>query len=346
MRSARLVAGVFLVSACVATARAEQSGPPSSSTDAAALCAHISLAAEGAAAKVQPLFPEMREAALEVRRTLCIREGTPEQILDAFAAFVAKAIESKWFSAYGGFRNGEEPMLQVKEALARPDQIRQIPTMAPAGQPNEVVIQGRVYAAASASMCDQKAGDVGCDGALDEFMKYYNYAHTTFASEGARAFARAVSGLSREWDAYLANARSLTPLELLINSALFKRSEQQQFSPPPRLQWIVLHPSLVVENVSDAVGGEKLKGALMVEFAGVNWWRQNKWYVPTGGSIVTVYADRPGMEGWGYGAVLHFRSVYSAGYTKRGSDDDGVFVSFDLLKLLQDKKQIIDGFKP
>jgi hypothetical protein len=45
------------------------------------------------------------------------------------------------------------------------------------------------------------------------------------------------------------------------------------------------------------------------------------------------------------GVALHFRSVCSLGYTKH-SGSDGFFVSFDLLKLLQNKQRVIEQFQP
>jgi hypothetical protein len=85
----------------------------------------------------------------------------------------------------------------------------------------------------------------------------------------------------------------------------------RQFSTPPTVQWIVLHPNIVAENVAASAGGEKVKEALMIELAGANWWKQEQWYLPTGGSITGVYADRADVSESGYGVALHFRSVYS-----------------------------------
>jgi hypothetical protein len=337
----RLGRSMWLLAAFLATAHAAAPvNLPSNSTDPKALCTHQRMALENPA----PLFPAIRESALEVRRALCVKSGTREEILTEFSDFVRQLIEKDWFGSFGGFKDtsgsDSEPMAQVRDAL---NSAAPIPT---AGVPigtTGIEIAGKIYVPKAPELCDSKAGGLGCGGALDEFLEYYNYAHNTFASEGARAVARTFSNLSKEWAAYLDSSRSFTPLELAINSALYKRNEGRQFAPPPNVQWIVLHPSLVIENVEDAVRGEQTKEALMIELAGANWWKQDKWYIPTGGSLIGVYTDRSGIDEIGYGIALHFRSVYSLGYA-RHDDDDGIFISMDLLKFLQDKRKVLQEF--
>src|SRR5688500_8441030 len=186
----------LLVAVAGTTQAADADLPPSSSTEAGDLSTHKSMALEDSEAQITPFFPEMRELALEVRRTLCIREGEREQVLAAFSVFVAKAIEMRWFERFGGFRDGKEPMFQVQSAL---EAAAPIPTMAKTLARNEVSIQGTLYAAANPELCERQAGGGRrCDEVLAEFMHYYNYAHTSFASEGAMAFARTVSGLAKE----------------------------------------------------------------------------------------------------------------------------------------------------
>jgi hypothetical protein len=184
-----------------------------------------------------------------------------------------------------------------------------------------------------------------CDDALTEFRELFNFAQATYAAIGARNFARASRGLIVEWDRYVDEARAQTPLELFINTRAFRRTETANagFRPPPNRQWIALHPGLVIENVSEAVDGEDTIQALMIELVGMNWWRQQRAYVPSGFSIVSVYSDRPGVSDVGYGIALHFRSVYTLGFTNHNGDD-GVFVSFDLLKLLQDKQKVLEAY--
>ena len=64
--------------------------------------------------------------------------------------------------------------------------------------------------------------------------------------------------------------------------------------------------------------------AIGLEIFGANWWKQDQWYVPSGGSVLAPYSDREDVADWGYGLTIHFKNSYTLGYTKHGSDD-GVF---------------------
>lgn len=310
--------------------------------DPAALCAQQDQALQ----HVNPRFPEIRDAALGVRRVLCEDGGSREQILDAFADFVARVRAMNWFAPYGGFLDRRDPFQKVLEELGDPQ--RGPPTMAVVGpDPDQEALEitGAFFEPASRARCDTESGVGDCGDVLREFADYYNYAQNTYASPGAIAFAQTVSGFSREWDQYLDNGKGFTPLELLVNSYFFKRNEKSYFSSPPEIQWIVLHPEVVVENVQGALDGDNTKEALMVQVLGASWWRQDRWYLPNGGSLIAAYADRPGVKDLGYGIALHFRGTFSVGYTRhRGKG--GVLVSYDLLKLLQDKQSVLKELKP
>jgi hypothetical protein len=315
-----------------------QRPPPPSSLAASTLCQQ---------SEVDPAsyFPQMRESAIGVRRQLCVNGATRNGVFEALVAFIREQHRSKWFESFGGFENGTDPLMEALDSMNVEAQRVDTIAFSVSADPELLVGGGEPIRPASLAVCDRRAGDGDCAAVLQEFLTFYTYAHTTLASEGALIFASEVRGLSGEWNEYLSNSRSQTPLELLINSALFRHDETLQFSGPPGVQWIILHPSLVVENVEDALDGDNTQEALMIEVAGANWWRQDKWYVPSGSSLVAVYADRPEIEDFGYGVALHFRSVYSVGYTKH-SGSDAIFVSFDLLKLLENKQRVIEQFKP
>lgn len=304
-------------------------------------------------------FTEMREAAIAVHRELCIKGGNEEQVFQALVTFIEQQRQQNLFAAFGGFANGLDP-LAVASAGVTTEPRRQVPAVGIGddGAGNDALLIGpTAFEPRDTAACDREAerraagltpaAPPTCLAALREFLAHYNYAQAPFSSPLAFAFAKAANTLSQEWDRYLNETRSQTPLELLVNTAVFRRSETSTsgFRSPPTVQWIVLHPNLVVENVSDAIDGEDTIEALMIELAGINFWRTEKWYVPSGGSIVSVYSDRPGVDDAGYGIALHFRSVYSLGFTSHDGDD-GWFVSFDLLKLLQDKQKVLDEFKP
>ena len=54
-------------------------------------------------------------------------------------------------------------------------------------------------------------------------------------------------------------------------------------------------------------------------------------------------SDRSGIEDWGWGAALHFNSVYTLGVASH-SGDPGFFVSTDLLKLFQSQEKTLGKF--
>jgi hypothetical protein len=336
MRTPRHLA-IFLL-ACLSAAGAHAAA---AADDPAALCAQSDQALQHA----DPLFPEIRDAALGVRRVLCEDGGSRPQILVAFADFVAQVRASQWFAPYGGFRDGKDPFQKVLELLGDPQ--GGPPTMAVVGPDAQEVLEvtGAFFEPAIRTQCDTRSGVADCARVLQEFADYYNYAQNTYVSAGAIAFAQTVSGFSREWDQYLDNGKGFTPLELLVNSYFFKRNEKSHFSSPPEIQWIVLHPEVVVENVQGALDGDNTMEALMVEVLGASWWRQDKWYLPNGGSLIAAYADRAGVKDLGYGVALHFRGTFSVGYT-RHKGKGGVLVSYDLLKLLQDKQTVLKELKP
>lgn len=287
------------------------------------------------------LLPEVRDAAIRVRRTLCVGAASPQEVMASLIEFVES--QDHWFDRFGGFKSDTKPTRQILDVIQR-EGGQEAPTLSGSLSGNLMV--GEVeFVPRSMHQCSEEAGGKPCEDVLSEFQELYTYAHTTHAAPSALEFTNWTSGLSQQWNDYFKSARGQTPLELLLNGYLYRRNESAQFSAPPRLQWIVLHPSIVVENVSDAVDGEETRSGLFVEAFGVNRWREDRWYVPSGLSLGTVYSDRPGVEDWGYAAALHFRSVYTLGYTNHDGSD-GFFVSFDFLKLLQDKNKILNEYRP
>ncbi len=341
MRAVGSIAATLLLAALGAAAAHAADAPD----DPAGICAQQD---ESLRAAVQ--FPAIRVAALEVRKQLCKQGATRKEILDSFPDFVAEIRALDWFEPYGGFGAGEDPLQQVLIELGKPE--AGPPTMGivgPASDDEALDVAGVLFAPANWEQCSMHAaivaGGSDCGGALREFADYYNFAQNTYASHSAMVFASGVRQLGREWDAYLDNGRGFTPLELLVNSYLFKRNEKSYFTSPPDIQWIVLHPGLIIENVPAAVDGENTKEALMVEILGASWWRQDKWYLPNGGSLIAAYADRPGVKDLGYGIALHFRGRFSVGYT-RHKGHGGLLISYDLLKLVQDKQKVLKELKP
>jgi hypothetical protein len=297
-------------------------------------------------------FPEMRQAAIAVRTRLCLENGSQSQVFDALLGFVAEQESANAFEPYGGFQPKAGPLEAVQRFVReKPEDLdnAQVPTIAAGATPTELMVGGTErFAPSDLQTCDKRAAEKKagstCAAVLAEYSEFFRYAKATFTTARVMSFASATAALSEEWNRYLFESRSQTPLELFINSALYRKGESLNFAAAPKRQWIILHPSLVVENVDDAIDGEKAKEAVILELVGVDYWRQDRWYAPTGGSVVRVYSDRPGVPSTGYGVALHFRHTYSIGFTDHDGDS-GVFVSFDFLKLLQDKKKALEEFQ-
>lgn len=182
--------------------------------------------------------------------------------------------------------------------------------------------------------------------AVEKFGQVYNFVTDTIAKKSAYKLHQKMVALDKQWNDYFEKSRSQTILELAVNSSLYANgiTNSDQMS-PPSWQVILLHPSVVVENVRQALDGQKTKEALMLEFIGINWWEENPWYLPSGLSAVGTYSDRAGTKNWGIGGVVHFNEKFSIGYSRYDRNHDGVFVTIDLLKLIQDKQELIRTYQ-
>ena len=284
-------------------------------------------------------FPNIRNRVIEIRRMLCLDRSPREDIYRSFSNF-AVTFNGQWFNKYGGFVGNADPLQRVLDIAAETVNSERFSVAALSLIVDGVIeVNGEFFEPASSNSCPER----DCRSVLREFEQYYGHAQTTLASAGALNALKNISQLGAQWDQYLEKSRSQTPLELAFNSWLFQRRQKTEFSAPPRWQTILLHPALVIENVEDAIDGEKTEEALMVELVGMNRWQATKWYQPTGGSIVAVYADRVDTDDVGFGIAVHFNSKYSIGITGRDGEP-GIFISLDLLKPLQDNVKIYSKY--
>lgn len=295
-------------------------------------------------------FPSIRTGALEVRRMLCVQKGTRRDVEDAFVRFVSDLARTDWFKEFGGFAGGGNPFQEVKSRIDLERPAYPTLTMSVNGPPALVQSEAALtFAPVDVATCDKQAGKGKggsprtCLDVLDEARGFFEYARTTLTTGRVLEFTEEVERLGKQWDDFLFHSRSETILELALNSAIYRANETAQFGPPPNRQFIILHPDIVIENVGGAIDGDKSKEALMVEVFGANWWDQKRWYVPTGVSAIVLYADRANVDDVGYGIAVHFRSVYTLGYADHGGDG-GLFISMDLLKLVQDKKGMLEKY--
>jgi hypothetical protein len=291
-------------------------------------------------------FPEMAAAAIAMRRSVCVGGADTQGAVTAMIAFLESEARQERLRPYGFAADGNPLQLALDGIDVAAGKF---PDMALAGN-DALNVDGEPIAPAVPEDC-QKAAELvrreaTCRLALNEFAQIYTYAHSMVEKRGAIAFSKNVAVLTREWDDFFTNTRSQTLLELAFNSYLYRRSERPVFGSPPARQFIFLHPGLVLEMVDGAVEGDQTKETLMIEAFGVNWWRDRRWYLPSGASLVALYSDRASAHDVGYGLALHFKGVYTLGYSLRRGGEGGVFVSADLLKLFQSKKQLIGKYQP
>ena len=171
--------------------------------------------------------------------------------------------------------------------------------------------------------------------------------------------------LDAQWDYYFGEARSQYIWELALNGYLYERSlvaecrddadtelegralreycrdrKDVRLSPPPRGQWILLHPGAALEYVADGTGGESATSAVaIVEVIGYNRFADSDGdplLVPIGGSLITTISLDSRGDRIGYGGMVHLWNTVSLGVARRefGDRAEATFLlSTDLARL-------------
>ncbi|MDC0948924.1 hypothetical protein OAS86_06255 [Gammaproteobacteria bacterium] len=263
--------------------------------------------------------------------------GTERELDLAYVGFLDQI--KNWFNPYGGFENGGSVVDSIKKQIT----IHNRSLVVDMNLVDKIQVGSDSFQPHDKNKCVLVSHAPDCVEVLQEFVELYTEVHKLYAAPERISTLRHLEKLRVEWEPFLDQMKGQTGLELLINRAAY-RNDSDTFSAPPSSQWIVLHPTLLVENVSAAAGGEKIKEALGLEIIGMNWWKQDKWYVPSGASALAVYSDRSGFQSLGYGAAIHFLSDYTVGYTNHDGED-GFFVSVDLIKLFQNKNNVYESYK-
>jgi len=148
---------------------------------------------------------------------------------------------------------------------------------------------------------------------------------------------------SQAWSDYFENSRSLTTLDLMVNTWFYKKQLQgNKLAPPPDKQYFVLHPTIGFHYSDSAEKGERIQEALTIEWAGINYWNSP---LPWGVSAISTYADRKTVKAVSHGLMLHVDNKYSIAFTTNSDSEHGVFVTFDLFKMFEDKASQLKAFK-
>lgn len=185
-----------------------------------------------------------------------------------------------------------------------------------------------------------------CASGLKLFSDLYGYAQKSFSQPFIVKSIQDLNKIERKWEDFYKRSRSQTLLEMAYNGKQFQDDNSVDgFAGPPDSQTILLHPSIVIENVNDAVDGQQEKEAILLELWGKNYW-ENEGIVPSGYSFGVLLADRAERD-YAFGVALHFENTMTLGFSFRHNDSEeaGVFITYDLLKGLQDKKQTINAYR-
>ena len=218
--------------------------------------------------------------------------------------------------------------------------------------PISLVVEGKIIplSAGSLNECKQFANDNSiddCASVLRIYASLYNYAQESYAKKIVVAAKEEIKKVDAEWDEYFAKSRSQTLFEMGINGKRFQKDNTDYgFASPPNSQLILLHPGIVIENIEDAVDGEQAKEALIIEVFGVNYWKRSGWN-PTGYSAGLLFSDRADQRDYAFAVSVHFNNTltFGASFRHNGTDDIGYFISYDLLKGLQDRKETYKKYR-
>ncbi|MFH4887075.1 hypothetical protein WL047_21725 [Vibrio alginolyticus] len=279
---------------------------------------------------------EVGQAAEKAKTEICVAESQ----IDINLAYIDFLGDIRgWFDSYGGFEDSK----YVIDALKKRITIANPSVTVDLNLSDELQVGTETFEPVDENKCIQVSSATRCVDVLNEFIKLYGEIQSLAAEPERRETLKKLKKLHADWEPFLEQMKGQTGLELLINRHAY-RNDTDTFSGPPSSQWIVLHPIVLIENVSAAADGENTQEALGLEIIGMNWWKQDKWYVPSGASVLAVYSDRTDVDDVGYGVALHFLSNYTIGYTNHDGED-GVFLSVDFIKLFQDKKKVFESYK-
>lgn len=204
---------------------------------------------------------------------------------------------------------------------------------------------GVISLASDDTACASAFNGDSCSGVLEDLANAIAPYQINYNAYAANRTVAELNRQSKRWDRYFEEGRSLTTIDLALTTWMEKESIRASHlqGPPPR-QWFALHPEPVVEYIPGAPSGDQFEAALAVEWVGVNWWEDSIIGLPFGASFSTTHSERIGVDDMGYGVTLYFDNVYSVGWARHG-DEDGYYVSLDLLTLFEEQKSRIERYR-
>lgn len=306
-----------------------------------------------------PHFQALYQQARELGHSICLSFGqnVPDELEQQFVEFAQAAIESA-AAAFSSteFSTGMDTQMQHFAALAeagiKKGKLPSFVTIEDLNSDDDAVFfhfndwntQG--YAILDDPGCEQSGG-ASCAVLFESLHTAIEQYKKPFSSRSGEDLVRRAGELMSEWDRYFEQARAQTLLDAVLTTAMAQdHLAQSKLVGPMEKQWFVVHPSIVIENISAAADGDELSEAFAIEWIGVNWWdgASSPIGYPFGISLASVYSDRVDVEEVGHGLMLHFGNSLSIGVTDHDGDT-GVAVTVDFLSLMAKKKQHWEDYK-
>lgn len=327
----------------------------------------LSFACTGANAPKSSFYPEIHKAATNINAKVCEivsspvppgeRELTaPTEMLQNFGHLVAKKIKEDFSSS--PFINMSIQADYFETIMADRDKnTYAIPAFQssdlseignkkekfffPAKQTNGVVINS-----GNKTACQSIRNlNADCFTLLNDLAVSINPYQDNMNRYTAYKTSEGLTLLSSQWDNYLDKARYQNILGIMLTTVMERKHfKQDHLVGPPKRQYFALQPTLVYENINAAPDGAQQDLAVAMEWLGVNWWNDSVIGIPFGVSLTSTYADRPEVDDVGHGLMFHFDNVYSIGVAYHG-EDTGVYLTFDALKWLSDKKDRLASYR-
>jgi len=190
--------------------------------------------------------------------------------------------------------------------------------------------------------CD-RLGFSSCAAALEDLRRAiapYNY----FIKAGhINTVIKTLHSLNKQWNRFSENSRHQTFIDKLLTTTIYQdQFNGKDWAGPPKYQYFMIHPDLVLDQYSMANHGEQTKVSLALEWGGINKWDGK---VPLGFSVATVYSDRSVGKRFGTGAMFHIDNDYSIGVVYRGDNHYSVFVNLNLFNWFTEKQDKYDLYK-
>ena len=182
--------------------------------------------------------------------------------------------------------------------------------------------------------CSSVSSGISCRDLFEDFASAFNPYRSAYNNVYDNSMA--LDKLGNEWDRFLEISKSQTALEVFLTTRVQRdHFKKNHLVGPPGFQVIALHPHLIYSHMDNAPDGTEQEIGLALEWIGINFW---DWKVPFGFSFATTHVDRAGFADTGKGVMLHIDNHYAIGWANHG-DEDSVYVTLDLLKLFEEKKQ-------